>query len=435
MKQYSILLFLLISIACKKEVKQVIPDYKLEVVSGNNINDYNGRYSTSPVVVRITQAGKIVQFYNTNLTFEFENGLCDFKAMGAVKPDVKVVPSTDGNLLLYWYTGEKTGTQPVTFWLVDMDTKTRISSVTISANISQNTEGFTPSCMNSMGSLLHIEDEKYMLFGNEVYLTNNSGLTWEVVTSWVPRGDPNFSIGTLAIKPFNYYHKSSGILFYTGGSTIFQSLDFGKTWQPLIVTKGYIGQLSPDDFLINDFYLGIKKIHVSSNGEISFSNWSNIVGATGLVIDASNKLYINTIDGLLYTSNSSSDSNLTSQNMSIRCDFLYRENNNIYVFSEWNVYQLNGGSTNRIGSIPINPYNKVIDVIKQNNTYYLFSCNIGNSSKNTLLFTGTNLAQLTPSTFKPSENEGLNDMAQKWSGFQNQICIQNESGYWVFKKP
>lgn len=430
--RYLVFVVLIFLSACKKEIKTIIPTCQLEIVNAKIVTVENGRYNTDPVVVKIMQAGEQLLLSKTNYTFEVESNSCDLNIVSSQKPPVNFTVNNDGTINLFWYTGEKTGEQSVKFWLVDNDTKQRITSVQTKVNIIANKEGFVPSCLNYLGSMMHIEGDNYLFFGYSIYGTNNSGGNWQMVRESSPSGNI-VNIQTPKVnKPFRYYHKQSGALFYTRYYTIFKSTDQGKTWTDIVTIHGYIGQLSSNEFLMSYKY-GILKLTIHDNGETEYSHWSYVLGATGMVTDQS-KFYIYTFDGVLYSSTSLSDTVLVNQNTSTACEHMYKEGNAIYAFSAGNIYNFSNGAFTLLGSLNLPAFQQVCDVVKQNNDYYVFSMiNTNYSPINLTLYCGTNLTQLNKSSFEPQES--FFGLEQNWSCENNYLSIKNKSGFVLFKRP
>lgn len=429
--KYLVFVALILLCACKKEIKPIIPTCQLEVVNSKIVTAENGRYNTEPIVVKIMQAGKQLPLSKTNYVFEVESNNCDLNILGSQKPAVNLTVNNDGTINLFWYTGEKTGEQTIKIWLVDNDSKQRITSVQTKVNIIANTDGFVPSCFNSPGSIMHIENDNYLFFGYSIYGTNNSGGNWQTIGNSSPNSSNNIRVPKVN-KPFNYYHKQSGTLFYTRGYNIFKSTDQGQSWTDIVEIHGYIGQLSSNEFLMS-YKFGILKLTIHDNGETEYSHWSYVLGATGMVTDQS-KFYIYTFDGVLYSSTSISDTVLVNQNSSIACQHMYKEGNTIYAFSAGNIYTFSNGVFSPLGSLTLPAYQQVCDVVKQNNNYYVFTMiNSNYTSTNLTLYCGTNLTQLNKSNFELSEpNLGLE---RNWSCENNYLCITNKSGFVSFKRP
>ncbi|MFN7312209.1 MAG: hypothetical protein ACK5UI_01900 [Bacteroidota bacterium] len=419
--------------SCKKETKTVIPNVKLEIVQPNNTNEFNGQYSTTPIVVRIMQAGETLPLSSTNFLFEVVANNCTLDLPNQEKAPVRLIENPDGSFSLFCYTGEKIGKQRIAIWLIDAESKERITSVETEINVIQNPEGFEPNCFNAYGNILHLEDQTCLFVGyGGVYKTTNLGLTWEYFSPYSPNEDgTNLSL-SLMNKPFNFYHKPSGSIFYTKGNTINISNDQGANWKTVVNIWSYVGQLSENEFLLsNDF--GIIKLVVNNNGTYSYSLWSTVKGATGLVVDNNNKLYVHTFDGLLYSSSSVNDTVLVKQNLNVFADYLYKEGNTIYSFGKKEIYRFENGTLSLIGNVPLPNEFQVFDVIKQNNMYYVFAATNSRFYRRVNMYIGTSLTELTLSEFKPDIDPlGL---TKNWSCINNYLCIKNESGYVSFKKP
>lgn len=426
--------------ACKKEEKTDVPlGYTISIVGGNNHSEESGRMSTSPIIVQINKDGKPIPFTEVLADFVYDAGNCTlFKDYLYFPLRAKYVSNADGTVSLYWHTGNKIGTQKTTIILRDTKTWKTICSTEATLQITENSEGFTPTCfLNYWGSMTHAGNGQfYWLKSGEVYWTYDAGGTWLVNGGFsLTNQSATLNDKYFWIHPLCDYHLPSNQIIYMCEKKLYKTVNqHPYNWVEICDANSYLGTTQNNDWIV-DASFGIVKLSLDNEGNHQLKYWGSISSPVGFVQSAqSTKCYINTIDGRLYSANDVLDS-FVKVNTPVVCDYLYKDGNQLLAFSATDVYQLVDGSLTSLGAINIPVGFKVFKVVKHNGIYYVEARSNLNTPQ-ALLFTGSSLTSLTPSSFKLCADIDIYGGGENLHiTSDNYLMLHNESGYYSIKKP
>jgi BNR/Asp-box repeat len=266
---------------------------QISLVSGNNQSGQIGNFLSDSIVVKVTnQTGPL-----TGYTVQFIGSGCNDDI------PVNISTKTDGTAVYHWALASDAGTQ--TLWAVVINGKTRLDSISISANAGEYSNVRRSACTppyvtNSIARLSTGRLLASFSGTTSVRYSDDNGASWHALTSF---GSTHFTV-LLATSP------KDEILVTTGSEGLFYSKDAGNTWvnisPPGFNKQDAIGGLTFTNsgniiFCGNgyDYYISTDKGATWTNAQSGFQSNTGY----GYPAQLNNgDLYIASLSGILYKS-------------------------------------------------------------------------------------------------------------------------------------
>ena len=429
--------------ACKKDDKDDVQSgYSLKLISGFE-TDTLGKNTSTPVVVQLLKDGKPVGLNTPNFVLTIVDNTC--RISNDYPYSYSNTFNPDGTASIHWYTGEKTGVQPVKIQLSERNSNPGVlrllTSLDFSFNIIPNQTGWVPTCKNNSGFLLKLKGNKVLFFTeNTVSRSIDNGKSWVLLHAFPNNINSYNQNGSLIrYKHFiKYVPASNAVYLYTKSpngripqeEVIYKSTDDGSTWTSFGFTGSYYHMdVAKDSTLIVSESSGLWAI------DTLFKPWKKLIPAGGFTEfeEASNgNCFALDMYGEIFKATSLYET-YTKLALTFKPDNLFVVNDVLYAFEKNNVYK----STNFGASFtPLGNFTNSSEVLAErldyhNGTFYIiFSSQRSGTSQIVTTRDWMNYQPLNNSLNTPEPNYSYPNFA---IGDDGSLLIQQQNNFFQYK--